>query len=57
MFHERTFHKQKKQGVVCLSNQLDNDIFTMWTLETFKKPYPDKSVAQKFGTPSREVLV
>ena len=43
-------------GVVCLSNQLDNDKFTMWTLETFQKPYPDKPIAQKFGYPSLAVL-
>lgn len=56
LHHERNFHKQKNLGVICLSNQLDNDKFTMWTLDTFRKPYPDKPIAQKFGYPSLAVL-
>ena len=28
----------------------------MWTLDTFKKPYHDKPIAQKFGYPSLAVL-
>ena len=56
LHHERSFHKNMNLGVVCLSNQLDNDKYTMWTLETFQKPYPDKPIAQKFGYPSLAVL-
>ena len=57
LYYERTFHKQMNLGVICLSNQLDNDKYTMWTLDTFKKPYHDKPIAQKFGYPSLAVLV
>ncbi len=51
LHHEHRFHDNFRAGLVCLKRQLDCDSYLKWTLDTFRKMYPNKSKAEKYVLP------